>query len=679
MTKRLLILAVLATTLTPGLWASGAVDTDTAPATAPAPAAAAEGASSNPAGYDRYHWTSPAEFEADTGVAITSYGEAPALAQLVAQGELPPVVDRLPVNPMVLAGVGRNMEIGKYGGTGFGAGASFWQRSKDFQKPVTAEYGFTNHFYPQLIESYDFMDGGKTWVFYLREGLKWSDGMPYTADDMLFWHEDFFLNSDYPSVGADYITLAWRGSGIIASMDKVDDYTVRFEFHEPTESLLNSAFGSTIPVYSKHYLEQFHPNYQDADKLQGMIEAEGFATWVELLDFKLDHYSRTNPEKPRLTPWVLVQGDPNPVRIYERNPYYWAVDTQGNQLPYIDEIHEDTSLTGEVLNLAALSGDLDVVRLSMDLFPEAKQAEADGKIVAVRWPSVDLNTAVLNFNLNTQDEGLRAIFGDKRFRFAVSHAIDRELINEAVYRGMSQPWQVAPQEGSPIYHEGLANAYLEHDPDLANRLLDEIGLEQRGNDGFRLRQDGSQLAFTALVRTDAGNRTPENAEIVVDNLRAVGLDVNLRIVEPELQVARRDANDYALAILQSWGTIEGGWQNGTVAHWVPAHGAADFWAPLWTEWYFSNGAAGEQPPQIVQDALGWYQDAMNTMVFEDRAAAMKKILDAYEENLWQIGTVQHLGHMFIFSTRLRNYPAVARSWHRAGDTGNPALWWIDEK
>ena len=100
------------------------------------------------------------------------------------------------------------------------------------------------------------------------------------------------------------------------------------------------------------------------------------------------------------------------------------------------------------------------------------------------------------------------------------------------------------------------------------------------------------------MRTDAGNRTPENAEIVVDNLRAVGLDVNLRIVEPELQVARRDANDYALAILQSWGTIEGGWQNGTVAHWVPAHGAADFWAPLWTEWYFSNGAAGEQPPQI---------------------------------------------------------------------------------
>ena len=91
------------------------------------------------------------------------------------------------------------------------------------------------------------MDGGKTWVFYLREGLKWSDGMPYTADDMLFWHEYFFLNPDYPSIGADYITLAWRGSGVIESMDKVDDYTVRFEFHEPTESLLNSAFGSHDP------------------------------------------------------------------------------------------------------------------------------------------------------------------------------------------------------------------------------------------------------------------------------------------------------------------------------------------------------------------------------------------------------------------------------------------------
>ena len=197
-------------------------------------------------GYDRYHWTSLAEFEADTGIAITSYGEAPELADLVAQGELPPVEERLPVNPMVLAGVGRDMEIGEYGGIGYGAGASFWQRSKDFQKPITAEYGFSNHFYPQLLESYEFMDDGKTWIFHLREGLKWSDGMPYTADDMLFWYEDFFLNPDYPGVAADYITLAWRGSGILENMVKVDDYTVRLEFSQPTESLLNSAFGSIL-------------------------------------------------------------------------------------------------------------------------------------------------------------------------------------------------------------------------------------------------------------------------------------------------------------------------------------------------------------------------------------------------------------------------------------------------
>jgi len=626
--------------------------------------------------YENYHWATPTEYKKATGKKITKFNEAPMLRTMVAAGEIPPVEERLPEEPLVIAPAGGG-EIGKYGGIRYSAGGHSWFNATNLGGLAVAEHSWTYRTYPSVVKGWEIKEEGKVWIIHLRKGLKWSDGYPYTADDLIFWWEDIANGEKWSAGelgGADWLTKSLMATGALKKVEKIDDYTVKFYFSEPSRILLNIDAEIYIGRYCKHYLQQFHPKYQDKATLDKLIKEGGFNTWGELFMYKFnpDH----NPDKPTMTPWIPVEVAPSDPVIWKRNPYYFVVDTEGNQLPYIDEIRHYGSLDSEVVNMKALAGELDYVYIPMNLFPLAKKAEQAGKIKVYRWQTTEPNSVVLNYNLTCKDLTRRKIYQDKRFRIASSYAINREMINQTVFMGMCDPWQVAPYEDSPYYNERLAHEYLEYNPAKADKLLDEIGLDKRDSDGFRLLPNGKKLLISILTTDEVAKA----AEIIAENLEAVGLRVNMRVTTGTLIRERRAANDLDAVVYTAWGLNEGAYLDGfNATHFVPVHGAAVWYAPLWNQWYLSKGERGEKPVPDMVKAIEYYKKACATSFdLEESRKWFMKVLDIAADNLWTIGTVKKYPWFYVTSPNLKNFPSVTKPWTRGGDCGRPDLWFFEK-
>ena len=270
-----------------------------------------------------------------------------ALADRVAAGELPPVAERLPVNPAVVAPFS---EVGTYGGNlrvGFVGTSPGWggllyisgwdhltQWAPDFSGIV-----------PNIAESWEISEDASEYTIHLREGIKWSDGEPFGADDIAFYINDILLNPELSpaGIGADWLPQLDDDQ---FEFEQVDENTVIFRFAHPNGSfLLNLATwaGREIAFFPKHYLTQFHADY-NPDGIDALIAAEeGVSDWVGLFNKRSnrdDHTAYLNyPERPTLFPWIVTTPLGTGTQIsLARNPYYWKVDSEGNQLPYIDEV-----------------------------------------------------------------------------------------------------------------------------------------------------------------------------------------------------------------------------------------------------------------------------------------------------------------------------------------------------
>jgi peptide/nickel transport system substrate-binding protein len=300
----------------------------------------------------------------------TEFAEAPMLAEKVAAGELPPLADRLPVASDLLV-IQPVHEIGKYGGTwrrgftGPGDGQNghrvaggdrfvFWD-SDEFPKVV-----------PNLAKGWEISEDGKEITLFLREGLKWSDGEPFTANDAIFWYEHMYQNTELVPVRSAFFNI---DEG--AKMEMVDDYTLKFSFPF-ANSLFLEVLGSSVNVFGghaifgstamggyapAHYMQQFHPDFVEQAALDELVKKEGFDNWVNL--FKDKNTWQRNSDLPVLTPWKTVNPITSDNWVLERNPYYYGVDSAGNQLPYIDRISMTLAENLEVLNLRALAGEYD--------------------------------------------------------------------------------------------------------------------------------------------------------------------------------------------------------------------------------------------------------------------------------------------------------------------------------
>ena len=328
-----------------------------------------------------------------------------------------------------------------------------------------------------LFEKWEFNKDATEQTLYLRKGLKWSSGEPMTTQDCLFNWEDVQLNKELSPAGPG---AAWRvgKDRTPMEMSAVDDYTLKLKFAVPYPTIiLQQGFYSGAQhsgMYTPmHYGKQFHPKYADAAALDKMVKDAKFEKWPQLFGAKM-LVGSTIPAAvglPGMTAFIRTADDPA-YHLYERNPYYWKVDTAGNQLPYIDKVIVNIIADKELLTTRLLSGDLDFSGHStylknMELY---KKAQTDKKIKIYMWDST-LTSAVLIYpNLTAKDKELREFFSQKDVRVALSHSINRKEINDVVHFGLGVPRQISLWPNSIYYKKGDEAWYIEYDPKKANEL-----------------------------------------------------------------------------------------------------------------------------------------------------------------------------------------------------------------
>ena len=590
---------------------------------------------------------------AATPVWAAKYNEAPMLKVKVAAGELLPVEERLPDEPQIVKPV---EEIGEYGGTAHLFSTSITWADDPFMlggvEPMFRIAPDCKTVVPNIAKKWDFSTDGKTLTLYLRKGMKWSDGADFTANDVMFWYEDMLLNQEITPV----ISKNWSPGGQPMIVEKVDDYTLRLNFAAPYPliTLLLCEYQGIGLAQPKHYLEQFHIKYNpEANEL---AKEEGFNAWYEYFGERANTVCGlpSQPDLPTVSAYTLAERTTTYL-VYERNPYYWKVDTEGNQLPYIDKMNLGKVETGEMYNAKIVSGQADFAGegTSFDNFPLYKENAEQGDYRVLLWKSTLQSRPVYQVNQTHKDPVLRKIFRDVRFRRALSLAINREEINEDIYFGQAVAGQMTVLPASKYYKPEFEQAYAEYNTEEANRLLDEMGLKWDKNHEYRLRPDGKRLAWT--LETHAAAFTPTN-ELVKEYWEAIGCQMTVKLESQELVQVRVPANELDMGL----------WSNGRASDFlfplgpmffVPYHlGQETTWGVEWAQWYITEGEKGEEPPENIKKLYEWWERMKTTTDEEENIDLGRKILASQAENLWCIGTVGMYPQVVIVRSNLRNIP-----------------------
>ena len=573
--------------------------------------------------------------------ALTSamaYQEAPMLKTKVAAGLLPPVEERLPENPIVLKPI---EEIGQYGGTlrKISSGTD-WDRHRIMMKnDGMVSWDYDCRIEPNIAESWEFSRDGKDLTLFLRKGIRWSDGVPFTVDDIMFWYEDVILNKDlYPTVPSWLVTEEEVGK-----FTKLDDYTVKLSFAKPHGLILEMLALQDNEIYApKHYLKQFHPKYTSLEEANKLAKDAGFDFWFQSF-MKKNNWS-LNPKRPVMKPWQINRSIVGSKQVIaERNPYYWKVDPAGNQLPYIDRLRFDLVISPEVETFKLLAGEVDLSMYGVQLKDYAlyKEAEREGKIRVFEWKGSDIGYC-LAFNQNEKDPVLRKIFQNVKFRQAVSLALNRNEMNEVLFNGLLMPRQFTLGSISPYYIKEAEESYIEYNPERANELLDEIGLSARDKEGFR-------MSIILEMRQGAASI----GELVKIYLDAVGIKTTPVVRERTLYHVRKNAGEHNVII----NSTSAGPLFTTSNFFAPNSVAtSQGWCPLWGLWMETDGKKGEKPPKDFLRLSEVYERLLVSVDPEEKVSLGKEIVRLNQKNLWVIGILGAGVKLFIGTPDLRNFP-----------------------
>jgi peptide/nickel transport system substrate-binding protein len=583
------------------------------------------------------------------------FAEAPMLAELVKAGKLPPVDQRIPEEPLVLKPV---HAVGKYGGIwrrGFTGPADFENGNRicSTDKLLFSDFTGTKTV-PSVAKGWKASDDGKSFTITLRKGLKWSDGKPFTADDIMFWFQDMVQNKDLVPIQPPDLAI----NGKPGKIEKADQYTIVFQFPEPYYLLeefirgdgrLGSGFatggspqyGSFMGGYAPaHYLKQFHTKYISKEELDTKVKAGGFDNWVSMMKNR-SNWS-LNTECPVLTPWKTATPINTSTWTLERNPYYWEIDTEGNQLPYIDKIVMQLAENLEVLNLRAAAGEFDMQSRHIDLakLPVLLENQQKGNYTIRLDPAEYGSDACLMVNLTYEaDAEIAKWLNTTDFRRALSLGIERDQLNETFWLGVGTPGSPVVAETSP-YSPGPEYRKLWSTLDVkkANEMLDKIGLDKKDSDGYRLRTDGKGR-LRIEVQTIGASFTPitQIMEVVREHWKKIGIQVDVTELERSLFLNRINANEHQIAALP-WGNT------GTeVLLTNPGNALPVFTnspnGPLYGKWYGSFGATGKKPtdPSLVK-AFDLFRSAAGQPL-DGRIKVAKEIWKIAIDEQWTIGLV----------------------------------------
>jgi peptide/nickel transport system substrate-binding protein len=609
------------------------------------------------------------------------YKQAPMLDEQVKSGKLPAVANRLPEKPYVETMVDG---VGKYGGTlrtTILANGDQYNLTRTIANELLVRWDPQwKKVMPSLAEEFKASDDATTYTFKLRKGLKWSDGQPFTADDIMFWYEDVFMNNALSPAKNPTFTVA----GKPVKVTKIDDLTVEFKFESPYGLFLQQlAYGQLPVIYPKHYLSKFHEKY-NKDGIPALLKANPAAgDWVALFNSKVSLSFQPpfwqNLELPTLNPWVLTVPYADSERVAAtRNPYYWKVDTAGNQLPYIDNVTWAKLDDPQVMALKMTSGEFDFAfrHINNSTFKSVLfdgQKTGNYRIVDVK--DLPASDAAILLNLTSTDPVKRKIFQNKDFRIALSHAINRQEIIDLVYVGQGAPAQVAAQPEHELFNERQAKQYTEFDPKRSNEILDKI-MPKKDAEGFRLDETGKRFTINFMVADVFGLSYPDIMQMVQQYARDVGIDIQIRTTDRARLNTMWAANEQDAYIWNCVGGLSDAYTD--VRCYMPFQKADIFFAVRWAEWY-ANHNTGEEPPANIKELMAAYDKVNAAVTDDDRRERAKEFLNLSADNFLNIGISRPMPKYMMVSNNLKNVvnglPIAGNLWHPA-----PTLtqWYFDK-
>jgi len=584
-----------------------------------------------------------------------SYVETPSLQAEVDAGKLPSVAERLPKNPRVLDLEAMGRESGQHGGrirmllggqndirlmTLYG-----YSRFVGFDKDLKLQ--------PDILESYDVEDG-RIFTFKLREGHKWSDGHPFTSEDIRYAWEDVISNETLTPSGPDREMLV---DGQPPKFEAIDERTVRFSWDKPNPDFL-PALAAARPIFlamPAHYLKNYHEKYQDKDQLAKLAKEAKVKDWSKLHTRMARQYRPENPDLPTLDPWRNSIAPPSDQFVFVRNPFYHRVDAKGHQLPYADEVVLNMG-SGDLIPAKTGAGDADLQAryLRFDNYTFLKEAEKRLGIRVRLWKSGGGSAVALLPNLNYEDEAWRNLFRDVRFRRALSLAINRQEINEIVYFGLAHESADTILPESPMFKEEYRTAWSGFDLEAANALLDEIGLTKRDVEGYRLLPDGRRAE---IIVENSGEGTLESdvLELITDYWRKIGVKLYTRTSQRDVLRSRVVAGQTMMSV---WSGIDNAIVTADMSpmELAPTNQAQLQW-PQWGLFYESNGSNGQKADMPEAERLldllrQWRQSADEA----GHEAAWNEILKLRADQVFSIGTVNGTLQPVVTAGKLKNVP-----------------------
>ncbi len=569
--------------------------------------------------------------------------ESPMLTERVESGDLPPLEERLPEVPRVT-------EMGSaeavYGG----------EMQLAFQGVSSSEYGWMNSArvlnqegigtmeempYANVVESYDTNEDYTQFTFHMRKGMRWSDGEPLTTEDVRFWWEDVTNNTAItPTVDA-----MWSVNGELMELEIIDEYTFQCNF---SESYLLFPWNISLawrsnPIFflPAHYLKQFHVDYAEPEAYAAALEEAGYAKddWGQY--FTAYGWGPNGPNElttamlgcPVLTPFVITEHPSPTVWIAERNPYYFEVDELGRQLPYIDSIRLEQVAETSMLTMKAMAGEVDYLReaVSTQDIPVLMENEDTGGYRTLPLLSHDAVYFNLNFGYDA-DEGWREIVNNRDFRQALNYAINRQEILSNIYL----------DQGELAYH-----VPSEYDLEKANELLDGIGMDQRDEEGFRTRPDGSKFQID-FEYARLGTEFADLVEIFRQNWAEIGIRVIPKEIDRSLATQKYNANEIQTRML--WCDMEVCEGNPVMWDWsIPIRSSSKY-----LTYYNTSGQSGDAPEgdllEIFQ-ATFELKNASTMEELEEKWNEVKQLL--YDSCIWFI-PVENVRKPVVYSDRIAN-------------------------
>jgi peptide/nickel transport system substrate-binding protein len=631
----------------------------------------------------------------DAAALPKEFKEAPQLAELVKAGKLPAVKDRIPAEPLVLKPV---HSLGKYGGTwrrGFtGPGdVENGNRINASDKLMFWDYTGTK-IVPSVAKGVEMSADGKVYTISLRKGMKWSDGAPFTADDFVFWFEDLYSNKEIVPTPIPDMMINGKPGKVV----KVDETTVKFEFEDPYflfndllagDTLIGGgqsvrqSQGFTFGAYApKHYLKQFLPKYSSVEAVNELAKKEGYESWVKLIHFKKDW--SLNIEVPTLGPWRTTRPISTPTWVLERNPYYYVVDSAGNQLPYIDRIVMTLSQDTEILNLRAIAGEYDLQERHIDLgkLPVIIENQKKGNYTLHLDTAINGSDTTLQPNTSFKaDPEIAKWLTSADFRRALSMGIDRNQLNETFFLGVGTPGSAVPGESSP-YFPGAEwrTKYSTLDLAQANGLLDKIGLTKKDSEGFRVRTDNGERLRLQIQTVKAFMPWPAHGEMIAQQWKKIGIWAEAKEFERNLGFGRTRNNEHHFQI----------WTNGGTEiiylfprHVIPVDPTEAFMGPEFAQWYASNGTQGRKPEDPAWLKIFELYRSAGSQPEAERIKIAQEIWRIVVDQQFSIGTVGQspaLMGVRIASNKLGNIPSrVCIAQHcRTPGGSHPETWFFKE-